>query len=59
LRTGLADACRQREIELFVPPMELCTDNAAMVAACATEMLRRGVYTALDAAPDPNLPLAS
>jgi N6-L-threonylcarbamoyladenine synthase len=59
LRTGLADACRQREIELFVPPMELCTDNAAMVAACATEMLRRGVYTALDAAPDPNLPLTS
>jgi tRNA A37 threonylcarbamoyltransferase TsaD len=37
--------------------MELCTDNAAMVAACATYMIRRGRTTSLDAAPDPNLPL--
>jgi N6-L-threonylcarbamoyladenine synthase len=59
LRQGLADTCAARGIDLFVPPMALCTDNAAMVAACATWMLRRGLYTSLDASPDPNLPLVA
>jgi N6-L-threonylcarbamoyladenine synthase len=58
LRHGLQQACDDKGIRLFVPPLELCTDNAAMVASCATAMLRRGLYTSLDAAPDPNLPLA-
>jgi N6-L-threonylcarbamoyladenine synthase len=57
LRTGLAKACVDRSATLHVPSMELCTDNAAMVASCGTAMLRRGLYTSLDAAPDPNLPL--
>ena len=57
LRGGLAEACAARGLELYVPPMELCTDNAAMVAACGTAMLKRGLYMGLDAAPDPNLPL--
>lgn len=59
LRQGLADACAERGLELFVPPMALCTDNAAMVASCGTWMLRRGLYTPLDASPDPNLPLVA
>jgi N6-L-threonylcarbamoyladenine synthase len=59
LRHGLQQACDDKGIALFVPPLELCTDNAAMVAGCATAMLRRGLYSSLDAAPDPNLPLAS
>jgi len=59
LRQGLAEACQARGMSLFVPPIELCTDNAAMVAACATWMLRAGRYMALDAAPDPNLPLTT
>jgi len=57
LRQGLADECAKKGIRMSVPPMELCTDNAAMVAACATYMIRRGRTTSLDAAPDPNLPL--
>jgi N6-L-threonylcarbamoyladenine synthase len=59
LRQGLAAACKERGLSLHTPPPELCTDNAAMVAACATEMLRRGSYSSLDAAPDPNLPLVA
>jgi len=51
-------ACKERGLELTVPPLELCTDNAAMIAACGTEMLRAGELSGLDAAPDPNLPLA-
>jgi N6-L-threonylcarbamoyladenine synthase len=58
LRKGLEDACSAAGLRLCVPPIELCTDNAAMVAACGTAMMRRGLYTNLDAAPDPNLPLA-
>ena len=57
LRGRLGEECEAKGIKLFVPPLELCTDNAAMVAACATAMLRRGVYHSLDVSPDPNLPL--
>lgn len=58
LRAGMAAACEKANVKLTVPPMELCTDNAAMIAACGTAMLRRGSYSSLDVAPDPNLPLA-
>jgi N6-L-threonylcarbamoyladenine synthase len=58
LRRGLDDACSAKGIHLSVPPLELCTDNAAMIASCATFRLRRGAWTSLDASPDPNLPLA-
>ena len=57
LREGMGAECAKRGIRMTVPPMELCTDNAAMVAACATAMIRRGRTTRLDATPDPNLPL--
>lgn len=57
LRQGLAEACMERGLTLYVPPIELCTDNAAMVAACGTELVRRGRYIGMDASPDPNLPL--
>ena len=57
LRAGLDSACAGAGVKLFVPPMELCTDNAAMVAACGTAMLKRGLYLGLEASPDPNLPL--
>ena len=35
LRQRLTDECRGRSIMLRVPPPELCTDNAAMVASAA------------------------
>jgi N6-L-threonylcarbamoyladenine synthase len=59
LRRALQEACDEAAVTLFVPPLELCTDNAAMIAACATSMLRRGLSSGLEAAPDPNLPLTS
>ncbi|MFN2489394.1 MAG: tRNA (adenosine(37)-N6)-threonylcarbamoyltransferase complex transferase subunit TsaD [Actinomycetota bacterium] len=59
LRQGLDDACTARGVRLHVPPLELCTDNAAMVAACAAAMLEQGATAGLDLAPDPNLPLTS
>lgn len=32
LRETMAEMCKKNGIELFVPPLELCTDNAAMIA---------------------------
>lgn len=59
LRQGLSEACRGPGKALFIPPMELCTDNAAMIAACGAAMARRGAFVGLDATPDPNLSLGS
>lgn len=35
LRLALADKCAQAGLKLSVPPIHLCTDNAAMIAAAA------------------------
>jgi tRNA N6-adenosine threonylcarbamoyltransferase len=40
LRNRLA---RQIDTPLFVPPIEYCTDNAAMIAGAAYQIVRRGV----------------
>ena len=40
-----------------VPGMELCTDNAAMVAAAGHWQLGRDGPSPLDLAADPSLPL--
>ena len=57
LRVGLQEACDGLGIDFTVPPMDLCTDNAAMVAACGAAMLRRGVYSSLETTANPSLAL--
>ncbi len=47
LRHALERMARARQAELFVPPMSLCTDNAAM-AAIAVEKWRRQSWAPLD-----------
>jgi N6-L-threonylcarbamoyladenine synthase len=44
-------------LEVLVPPLALCTDNAAMVACLGAARLERGDRSGLDIAADPNLPL--
>jgi len=48
----LREAVHELDAEVWVPPMELCTDNAAMIAGAArfTEPLQYPDYLALDAA---------
>jgi N6-L-threonylcarbamoyladenine synthase len=47
LRATLERMTAERGAELFIPPMKLCTDNAAM-AALAVEKWRRQQWAALD-----------
>lgn len=45
------------EIRSVFPPMELCTDNAAMVAGIAYRLLKDGYRALLDARAEPRVPL--
>jgi N6-L-threonylcarbamoyladenine synthase len=47
LRAALEDMARAEGAELFIPPLSLCTDNAAM-AALAVEKWRRQEWAPLD-----------
>jgi N6-L-threonylcarbamoyladenine synthase len=51
LRAAVETLAGELGVELWVPPMELCTDNAAMIAAVARfeEPIEYPGYLALDA----------
>jgi N6-L-threonylcarbamoyladenine synthase len=54
LRAALQAMCAAEGAELFIPPPELCTDNAAM-AALAVEKWKRQEFALLDLDAEPNL----
>jgi len=53
LRSALETMAAKAGMELFIPPLSLCTDNAAM-AALAVEKWRRGQFAPLDLDAEPN-----
>jgi N6-L-threonylcarbamoyladenine synthase len=57
LRARIAEACATDGVACFVPSRELCTDNAAMVAAAAWWRYRSDGPTPLDVGAAPNLRL--
>ncbi|MCX5850228.1 MAG: tRNA (adenosine(37)-N6)-threonylcarbamoyltransferase complex transferase subunit TsaD [Deltaproteobacteria bacterium] len=48
LREKFAKETTAKNIELFIPPVILCTDNAAMIAAIGEIMLKNGRRDSLD-----------
>lgn len=59
IRSALSTLAERRGMRLSVPPIGLCTDNAAMVAWAGIERLRTGEPDGLDFAPRPRWPLDS
>ncbi len=52
IRAGLAAMCDREGVELIVPPLSLCTDNAAMAAVAIERWLQKDFSTLdLDASP--------
>jgi tRNA N6-adenosine threonylcarbamoyltransferase len=59
LRERLQEALAGKGIELYYPPLRLCADNAAMVAALGYRMLRKGDVSPLDVDAAATLPLGT
>ncbi|MDT2181365.1 tRNA (adenosine(37)-N6)-threonylcarbamoyltransferase complex transferase subunit TsaD, partial [Paenibacillus larvae] len=57
LRTRLNERCNRLGIPLLAPPMKLCTDNAAMIAAAAFLKWEKKEFTSLDFKAEPLLDL--
>ncbi|MGW4272348.1 tRNA (adenosine(37)-N6)-threonylcarbamoyltransferase complex transferase subunit TsaD [Streptomyces seoulensis] len=58
VRSLAEERCRAAGIELRVPPLKLCTDNGAMIAAVGDLLVRAGAEPApLDVSIDPSAPL--
>jgi N6-L-threonylcarbamoyladenine synthase len=59
LRERMEAAAAAAGLRMLAPPLELCTDNAAMIACVGAARLARGERSSLDMPADPNLKLAS
>ncbi|MGM9928652.1 MAG: tRNA (adenosine(37)-N6)-threonylcarbamoyltransferase complex transferase subunit TsaD [Bacillus sp. (in: firmicutes)] len=58
LRTALQEAFQEKPaVELVIPPLSLCTDNAAMIAAVGSVMFDKGKRSGLDLNATPGLDL--
>lgn len=58
LRESLGEACAKAGKKLYFPPMEYCTDNAAMIGAAAYYKAIRGDFAGLDLNAIPHLPFS-
>ncbi|HAG58690.1 MAG TPA: tRNA (adenosine(37)-N6)-threonylcarbamoyltransferase complex transferase subunit TsaD [Arthrobacter bacterium] len=60
LRELTAQRCASAGIKLHVPPLDLCTDNGAMVAALGAQLVMAGIGpSGIRFAPDSSMPVTS
>ncbi|MCT1905477.1 tRNA (adenosine(37)-N6)-threonylcarbamoyltransferase complex transferase subunit TsaD [Oceanobacillus sojae] len=57
LRESLKNRFNSENMDLYIPPIHLCTDNAAMIAAAGTILYEKEKFAALDLNANPSLML--
>jgi len=57
IRNVLLKLAAEARVKLVLPPMELCTDNGAMIAWAGAERLALGLKDGMDVAPKARWPL--
>ncbi len=57
IRNALLKLAAESRVKLVLPPMELCTDNGAMIAWAGAERLALGLKDGMDVAPKARWPL--
>ncbi len=57
IRAGLKNLTKQHNMSFIAPPIELCSDNGAMVAWAGIELLQKNMTDTLDVAAKPRWPL--
>ena len=48
IRSMLIDLCKEENYESIFPPLELCGDNAAMIALVGLEKFKKKLFNELD-----------
>lgn len=59
LRAALSERCAKEGLSLTIPPLILCTDNAAMIAAAGFVLYQQGKFAHLDLNGVPGLELTN
>lgn len=57
LRTALEKQFFNTDVEMVIPPLSLCTDNAAMIGAAASILFKKGKFSQFDLNGNPGLDL--
>ena len=57
LRKYLKEECDSLNVEILMPPIKYCTDNAAMIASAGYYAYKKGIKADYSLSPEPGLDL--